>query len=291
MTTRTLSIPEAIGYEARMREFLLEREAENHLMLGVIGHLAVRLPEPEERRYFWTVQNGVRIVGGAFWTPPFKPVLTRMEREALISLLAMMESTELRLNGVSGPAETAREFSDQWSRATGGRSRRSMDMWIRELTHVVDDSAAAGSFRGAEISDIPWLMKWGVDFHESVGLDEPMDVRQTVSEYVKDRRLFVWAVAGRPVSIAGYAGLTPNGARLNLVYTPPGERNKGYARACVGALCRYILSRVKSRCFLFSDAANPVSNRVYDRLGFRTVCDWALYDFEAQPPLSRTGVQ
>ena len=46
--------------------------------------------------------------------------------------------------------------------------------------------------------------------------------------------LFVWDRAG-PVSMASAAGPTPNGIRVNGVYTPPEHRGRGYATVCVAA--------------------------------------------------------
>src|ERR671932_2648937 len=65
---------------------------------------------------------------------------------------------------------------------------------------------------------------------------------------------------GRPVSLAGYSGPTPNGIRVGPVYTPPEHRRRGYASACVAALSQLLLDGSRRFCFLFTDLANPTSN-------------------------------
>jgi predicted acetyltransferase len=41
---------------------------------------------------------------------------------------------------------------------------------------------------------------------------------------------------------------------------------------------------------LFADLSNPTSNALYRRLGYRTLTDWAVYDFSrAAPEAGREG--
>jgi len=35
---------------------------------------------------------------------------------------------------------------------------------------------------------------------------------------------------------------------------------------------------------LYADLANPTSNRIYERLGYRPACDVDVYEFLAGPP-------
>lgn len=49
--------------------------------------------------------------------------------------------------------------------------------------------------------------------------------------------------------------------RIQAVYTPPPNRGRGYAGACVGALSAQ-LRNAGNRCVLYTDLANPISNSV-----------------------------
>jgi predicted GNAT family acetyltransferase len=69
-------------------------------------------------------------------------------------------------------------------------------------------------------------------------------------------------------------------ARINLVYTPPDLRRRGYATAAVSALTRRLLDSGRRYCCLYTDLANPTSNSVYRRIGYRPVCDIDEYSFE-----------
>ena len=78
------------------------------------------------------------------------------------------------------------------------------------------------------------------------------------------------------------AARPPHGARpaeLRLraagpVYTPPEERGQGYASAAVAALSQHVLDSGATPC-LFTDQANPTSNAIYQRLGYRPLADMA----------------
>ncbi|MGH3665901.1 MAG: GNAT family N-acetyltransferase [Egibacteraceae bacterium] len=64
------------------------------------------------------------------------------------------------------------------------------------------------------------------------------------------------------------------------VYTPPQLRGSGYANGCVAALSIDML-RDRRWCFLHTDRANPTTNAIYGRLGYRPVSDAGRYRFTA----------
>jgi uncharacterized protein len=68
--------------------------------------------------------------------------------------------------------------------------------------------------------------------------------------------------------------------RIQMVYTPPESRRRGYARACVGEVSTRIRAE-GNRCMLYADLANPVANALYRELGYRAVAEALRYDFAA----------
>ena len=72
---------------------------------------------------------------------------------------------------------------------------------------------------------------------------------------------------------------TPNGIAVNLVYTPPEKRGRGYATACVAGVSQRQLDGGKTFCTLFTDLANPTSNAVYQRVGYQPLADFAEITF------------
>jgi predicted GNAT family acetyltransferase len=94
---------------------------------------------------------------------------------------------------------------------------------------------------------------------------------------------WLWEVDGEVVSLTGHGGPTPNGIRIGPVYTPPRHRGRGYATRLVAEQSAWLLGRGRRFCFLFTDLANPTSNGIYRRIGYRQVCEAAEIVFEPDP--------
>ena len=81
----------------------------------------------------------------------------------------------------------------------------------------------------------------------------------------------------RPVSMAAWTGKTPNGVRINFVYTPRELRGKGYGTACVKALTRQQLEQGNAFCWLYTDVSSAASPNIFKRIGYWPVSDVAEY--------------
>jgi len=66
----------------------------------------------------------------------------------------------------------------------------------------------------------------------------------------------------------------PRGISVGLVYTPIDRRGQGYASACVAELSQKMLDQGKAYCTLYTDLSNPVSNAIYQRIGYRPFADF-----------------
>jgi predicted GNAT family acetyltransferase len=71
-------------------------------------------------------------------------------------------------------------------------------------------------------------------------------------------------------------------ARIGPVYTPPELRGRGYAGGATAAVSQAALDAGVREVVLYTDLANPVSNALYERLGYRAVEDRVILSF--QPP-------
>jgi predicted GNAT family acetyltransferase len=87
-------------------------------------------------------------------------------------------------------------------------------------------------------------------------------------------------MAAQRVPIAGTA-------RIGPVYTPPEQRGHGYGSAVTAAATRAILA-CPAVPLLFTDMANPVSNTIYQRLGYRPVGDYAHVDIDQRGDVHAT---
>jgi predicted GNAT family acetyltransferase len=138
----------------------------------------------------------------------------------------------------------------------------------------------------ATADDRELALRWWIAFGDEV-LHEGGPGRHS-AETMLDHRLsrapssgiLLWENGGDPVSLAGWAGPTPNGIRVGPVYTPPELRGSGYATALTAELSQGLLDgRLfeggRRFCFLYTDLANPTSNAIYERIGYRRVAESA----------------
>jgi predicted GNAT family acetyltransferase len=67
--------------------------------------------------------------------------------------------------------------------------------------------------------------------------------------------------------------------RIQAVYTPKESRGRGYAGGATEVSTRLALDDGASAVVLVTDLANPTSNALYHRLGYRPVEDRVVVEF------------
>jgi uncharacterized protein len=259
---------------------LLADEARHNLLLGLARTLRDHPSVYPEYR-LWLVREGDGLVGAALRTPPFNVVVAQPESDSVLRALAAAIDEELP--GVVGALPEAEIFAAAWSAKTGSTPHRTLSTRIFALERVRPVSGVAGAMRAAGEEDRPLLVDWLRAFgDEALPEGEARHEAESFVEHrlsAEDAGLVLWKDGG-PVSLAGYGGSTPNGIRVGPVYTPPELRGRGYASALVAELSTMLLAEGRSFCFLYTDLANPTSNRIYERIGYERVCDSAAIAFE-----------
>lgn len=260
------------AFRRRAEPWLLRREAEHNLLLGLLRTLETSPDLFEPPIYLASCERDDEMEGCAFRTPPFKLGLTRLPEAALPPLASDVAAVYEKLPAVLGPSLEARAFAELWARRTGCEPREGMRQRIFRLERVIDPAEPApGRLRLAGPGDLELVTGWMEAFQEEAGVAR-VDAGRLARERIGRGAMFLWE-AEAPVSMAGHAGETPNGARVGPVYTPPPLRGRGYATALVAALSRRTLEAGKRFCFLYTDLANPTSNRIYERIGYEPVAD------------------
>ncbi len=271
----------AVEFLSRAAAFLNEREAENNLLLGIAGRLAQSAQQPASGRepHFYTIEEGGRVVAAALLTPPHRMVLSRGPAVAMAILADALARARIALPGIVGPNRSAADFAAAWGKLSRRRITPELSLRIYQIEKVSPPPPAGGSLRPAEPDEMEMLVEWHRAFRAEVHEDTPTDDRATVATALGEGRLYVW-VDPHPVCLAGHAGPTLRGVRINSVFTPPQFRRRGYASNCVAALSQLLLDAGRSFCFLFADLANPTSNHIYQHLGYAPVADFRRYNFE-----------
>jgi uncharacterized protein len=280
---RVRRFEDAEAFLAATGEFLTAREAEHNLLLGLAGTLIARphiYPRPP---YLAAVVRAQHVVGVGLRTPPFGVVLSEIDAALAAELLAL-DVGELysELPFVLGPKEACRRFAEVWERASGQVGRMGKAQRVFRAERVTPPADVSGTMRRAEEDDRELLVSWLAAFQEEVGLGGPgRDPEEAADDYLsrgESGGIYLWE-DGERVSVAGCGSPTPNGIRVGPVYTPPERRGRGYASALTAELTRTLLAGGRRFCFLFTDLANPTSNRIYERIGYEPVTDVDEYRF------------
>jgi uncharacterized protein len=267
----------------RAGAFLAEREAEHNLILGLSARLRHDPLVYGEPAYLTVVEDGGEVVAAALRTPPHNLVLSEIDDpEALEPLAVDVCQAFASLPGVVGPRGRVEEFATAWKAATGAQGHRALAQRIFRAETVDRPDGVEGRMRPYEDGDRELAIRWMDEFvAEALPASSPQP--ESSEHFVEQRQadpdggLVFWE-DGEPVSMGGFGGPTPNGIRIGPVYTPPELRGRGYASALTAALTQELLDGGRRFCFLFTDLANPTSNRIYQRIGYRPVTDvdqWA----------------
>ncbi|MBK8137497.1 MAG: GNAT family N-acetyltransferase [Chloroflexi bacterium] len=274
MHVETYSLPHA--WYRRTAAYLARLEAENNLMLG-LAYILMHDPGAFSEYYLGTVVEDEQVVGAAVMTVPYNLVLSHTEHpDALDALAANVYRTFRTLPGVNGRKENAAAFARIWSERTGHRHELEMAQRIYELREVRPPEGVPGTLRTAVPSDIDMMAEWQYAFAIDAHMEADRERSRIWAERVfqaTSRRIYFWMVDGQAVCMVGTTGPTPRGIRIGPVYTPAEQRRKGYGSACTAAVSQAMLDEGKAACFLYTDLANPTSNKIYQEIGYTPVCD------------------
>lgn len=267
--------PSPEAFFARAGAWLAEAEAEH----GAFFAICSRLPPPSAEclpaAHLVSIEDGGTVVAAALQTPPRKWVVSRAPEAAVRVLVEHLAAGGREVPGVLGPVAVVERFETLWRERTGASSRVGKAQRIWEVRSVIAPRPVPGRRRLAAANDLETALAWARGFAVDAAVDEtPDDVAVLMSRRLADRQVHLWE-DGRPVAVTVVSHGTPTGLGVNLVYTPPAERGKGYASALVAAVSAEALAAGRRFCFLFTDLANPVPNHVYAKIGYRPVADWA----------------
>jgi predicted GNAT family acetyltransferase len=208
-------------------------------------------------------QDGT-VVGAATWTVPHKLVVSPMAADAARAIGRAAADLGHAVPGVIGDEVTCRAAAE----GIGGGSTVGMRERILVLHDYLAPRAVAGAARLTSEADSSLVVEWLDQFMLDAAI---LVVDNRAAERTSRGRLWLWEVDGEPVSMAGHAPIisTPSGdvARIGPVYTPQSLRGHGYASAVTAAVTEHLLPRT-STVMLYTDASNPTSNAIYERLGF-----------------------
>jgi ribosomal protein S18 acetylase RimI-like enzyme len=267
---------EDAGFVLRSAEDFLSSEPVLHNLILSILHARVTSGDPGR---YWIAFHGERAVGVAVQSPlDFPATLTPMESRAVLAIVDAIAEAGITLSGVNGDAATAASFAGQWGERRKSGATPFLGTRLYELLELGEVPRTEGQLRRAGPSDRSLMIQWTRAFQDEIG-ESANDTELRVDRGLAAGQLWVWDRSGETTSMAVGREPVQGVVRLSGVYTPPEKRKRGYAAACVHALSRHLRAG-RHRCVLYTDLANPTSNSIYRRIGYRAVAEALRYRFE-----------
>lgn len=223
----------------------------------------------------WYDDGGVR---AAFLrTPPMPALVSDAPVRAAQALVEVLDGVP----GLSGPGDSVRAFAGAWHAATGRPATVASNRRLFRLAELTPPQPGPpGSARLVTEVDRDLLIEWFEAFGVDVG-EPTIDPARAVDRRLANGELVLWEVEGVPVSLAGTTAPIAGVTRVAPVYTPAALRGRGYAGAVTAAISRRGLD-AGYEVVLYTDVANPTSNALYQRLGYRAVGEWAMLELGTQ---------
>ncbi|WP_255950073.1 GNAT family N-acetyltransferase [Streptomyces odontomachi] len=208
------------------------------------------------------------------------------DRERAVTVLADRLAARVPdLAGVSSDRATAAAFAAAWERRTGATHAPRENLRLHRLgTLTPPVPPPPGRARIATRSDRELLVRWAAEFQRDIGGAPLHDPGGWVDSRISYGGVTLWETPdGLPVSMAGATPPVVGQVRVAPVYTPPERRGRGYAGAATAAVSRRLRDAGVTEVLLFTDLANPTSNALYQRIGYRPVTDFDKHAFTPPP--------
>ena len=241
---------------------------------------------PAHPQWFAVVRDhDGEVVGVAMRTAPFEPhplFVLPMAEAAARALARAVHSRGEKVRGANGALPATETFLAEVAALQGGVVRTDEHTRLFELGDLVEPPLPPGRLRLAAPADgdvvLAWFNAFGADAAEQAGREDetpPFHTTDDIAQRIDEGRVWLWEdETGAPVHVTGHSLPAYGVSRVGPVYTPREHRGHGYASATVASVSRMLRDEGVLVC-LFTDQANPTSNRIYQALGFRPVVDMA----------------
>jgi len=268
--------PDLGAFDERVRP-LLEAHIENNVVATVLmGTLEGQFHASPPVLAVGTDDGGT-VVAAAMRTAPWPMLCTPVDPEDAASLVDLWLEHDPDLPGINALLHTARAIAGAWIQHTGGSDHCRTAMAMHSLSTVVDPpQPGPGELVTATEADRDLALAWWNAFvDDSHVIDAGPEARAaTVDFRIGADHLFLWRDDGRPVAMVSTNPAVAGVVRIGPVYTPPESRRRGYASSAVAAISRHALKAGARTCMLYTDLANPTSNKIYADVGYRRIAAW-----------------
>jgi predicted GNAT family acetyltransferase len=272
---RVILLPDAATFLNRTQLFRSQQPYLTNVMGSTATSISAGL-RTYEKMSWWIVEDSRGAVCAMMMrTAPHKLVLSPMPDEVIAMCVEAVLERDPDIPGVSGSRRNVESFLRTFVGLSSTPQRfeveRSILVYVLGTLRV--SARSEGFKRTCDKNDFDFLLAWWQSFADDTGV-ERHGLEEGLRTSINQGRVFVWMSDNVPVCAVGHSPIVvlPRGSvvRIGPVYTPPQARRHGYAGQLTGAVSRDLVQRGIG-LMLFTDAANPTSNGVYVRLGYKKI--------------------
>jgi predicted GNAT family acetyltransferase len=264
---------------AELARPLLSADPLRHTVLLTVLDGIVRGGAPVE--LMAVARESGRVAGVALRSPGRLLLVSAMPAGAAPAVADLVARVDAAAPGVAGPVPEAEVFARAIGERTGAVVALHSRTRLFVLGELVEPAGVPGRARVAGPADVDVLGRWRRAFAAEAhgGWTDPEPAEDQVRRSMRlGSAEVLWEVDGVPVSQASARPVLAGTSRIGPVYTPPEHRRRGYGAAVTAAASRWALDAGAERVLLFTDLANPTTNALYPRIGYRPVQDFADLD-------------
>lgn len=263
------SIDEYLGEN----EVYLERdEIVNSLILGFCYGITNK--SESHRFLLLSIKEDSRIVLTAIHTST-KFLLSVIEnnQDYFLMLSTYLYSNNVTIKSIVGEYNIMKLFVEVYNKSY----TRQMLQKLYALSNVLPISFSEGTMDLATPNQKDILAQFLYSFQEDSGIfpkHSKEHIQNSITNAIRNQQVYVWVQQDIIVSMSAIIRKTKHVAFISWVYTPNEYRGKGYAICLVHSLSKKLLADGYTHCALFADAANPISNGIYLKIGYSEVAEF-----------------
>ncbi|MFI9387590.1 GNAT family N-acetyltransferase [Kutzneria sp. NPDC052558] len=263
---------------------LYEADPVRHTTVLSVIHAVLNAPQPDAAPLVLVTLHDDEgfVTGAAMRTPPWPMGLSGVELEDVPLLVDALLPRHPELGSVVGPKDVSEAFAAAWAAASNSDVQTVVDLRLYRL----DDLAlpeVPGAARIATEADLDLVAEHWFAFATGELSHRGTTLADSENDFRRHLKLgtgvLLWEHDGAVVSSAAAKVPNAGASRIGPVYTPPEHRRHGYAAAATAAAAQWARHAGAKEVLLYTDLANPTSNGVYHRIGFRPVTDFVEFAF------------